>query len=72
MKKIAMLTGGGDCPGLNAVIRAVTRKALVEGYATLAMIQAMRAGSQSVRPLGRSTSRGLPCCCFARPSARHV
>src|SRR6266700_4142950 len=31
MKKIAMLTGGGDCPGLNAVIRAVTRKALVEG-----------------------------------------
>lgn len=25
-KKIAMLTGGGDCPGLNAVIRAVTRK----------------------------------------------
>jgi ATP-dependent phosphofructokinase / diphosphate-dependent phosphofructokinase len=32
MKKIAMLTGGGDCPGLNAVIRAVTRKALVEGY----------------------------------------
>jgi 6-phosphofructokinase 1 len=32
MKKIAMLTGGGDCPGLNAVIRAVTRKALLEGY----------------------------------------
>jgi ATP-dependent phosphofructokinase / diphosphate-dependent phosphofructokinase len=32
MKKIAMLTGGGDCPGLNAVIRAVTRKALTEGY----------------------------------------
>ncbi|MEL7156595.1 MAG: 6-phosphofructokinase [Actinomycetota bacterium] len=24
--KIAMLTGGGDCPGLNAVIRAVVRK----------------------------------------------
>ena len=32
MKRIAMLTGGGDCPGLNAVIRAVTRKALLEGY----------------------------------------
>ena len=27
-----MLTGGGDCPGLNAVIRAVTRRALIEGY----------------------------------------
>ena len=24
--KVAMLTGGGDCPGLNAVIRAVVRK----------------------------------------------
>jgi 6-phosphofructokinase 1 len=32
MKKIAMLTGGGDCPGLNAAIRAVTRRALIEGY----------------------------------------
>ncbi len=32
MKKLATLTGGGDCPGLNAVIRAVTRKALLEGY----------------------------------------
>lgn len=27
MKKIAVLTGGGDCPGLNAVIRAVVRRA---------------------------------------------
>jgi phosphofructokinase-like protein len=35
MKKIAMLTGGGDCPGLNAVIRAVTRKALGEGFEVL-------------------------------------
>jgi len=24
--KIGVLTGGGDCPGLNAVIRAVVRK----------------------------------------------
>src|SRR3954449_2124693 len=24
--KVAMLTGGGDCPGLNAVLRAVVRK----------------------------------------------
>jgi phosphofructokinase-like protein len=35
MKKIAMLTGGGDCPGLNAVIRAVTRRSLQEGYEVL-------------------------------------
>jgi len=26
--KIGMLTGGGDCPGLNAVIRAVVRKGI--------------------------------------------
>ncbi len=28
METIGVLTGGGDCPGLNAVIRAVVRKAL--------------------------------------------
>ena len=28
LKKIAVLTGGGDCPGLNAVIRAVTKTAI--------------------------------------------
>ena len=26
--RIGMLTGGGDCPGLNAVIRAVVRKGI--------------------------------------------
>ena len=26
-KKIGLMTGGGDCPGLNAVIRAVVRRA---------------------------------------------
>lgn len=30
IKRIAIMTGGGDCPGLNAVIRAVTRKAIME------------------------------------------
>jgi ATP-dependent phosphofructokinase / diphosphate-dependent phosphofructokinase len=29
-RRIAILTGGGDCPGLNAVIRAVTKKAIFE------------------------------------------
>jgi len=28
LKSIAILTGGGDCPGLNAVIRAVTKTAI--------------------------------------------
>lgn len=32
MERIGILTGGGDCPGLNPVIRAVVRKALLVGY----------------------------------------
>ncbi len=32
MKKIGILTGGADCPGLNAVIRAVVYKGMQEGY----------------------------------------
>lgn len=30
--KLAVLTGGGDCPGLNAVIRAVAKTAWENGY----------------------------------------
>lgn len=30
IKRIGVLTGGGDCPGLNAVIRAVVKKAIGE------------------------------------------
>jgi phosphofructokinase-like protein len=30
MARIGLLTGGGDCPGLNAVIRAVVRRGLTE------------------------------------------
>ena len=29
-KRIAILTGGGDCPGINAVIRSVTKKAMFD------------------------------------------
>ncbi len=33
MKKIGVLTGGGDCPGLNTVLRAVVKTAMVKyGY----------------------------------------
>jgi 6-phosphofructokinase 1 len=30
--KVAVLTGGGDCPGLNAVIRAIVRRASEHGF----------------------------------------
>ncbi len=30
MKRVLILTGGGDCPGLNAVIRAIAKRARIE------------------------------------------
>jgi 6-phosphofructokinase 1 len=35
MAKLGILTGGGDCPGLNPVIRAVVKKGIREGYQIL-------------------------------------
>jgi len=35
VKRLGILTGGGDCPGLNPVIRAAVRKAFIEGYEVL-------------------------------------
>jgi ATP-dependent phosphofructokinase / diphosphate-dependent phosphofructokinase len=35
MARIGLLTGGGDCPGLNAAIRAVVRRALAGGHSVL-------------------------------------
>ena len=36
--RIAIVTGGGDCPGLNAVIRAATKNALLRGWEVLGII----------------------------------
>lgn len=38
VKKIGVLTGGGDCPGLNPTIRAITRKALNEGISVVGIL----------------------------------
>ena len=35
MKRIAVLTSGGDAPGMNAAIRAVVRTALDKGWEAL-------------------------------------
>jgi 6-phosphofructokinase 1 len=37
-KKIGVVTGGGDCPGLNAVIRSVAKAAAQRGWETLGII----------------------------------
>jgi 6-phosphofructokinase 1 len=36
--RIGILTGGGDCPGLNAVIRATVRKAANEGHEVVGIL----------------------------------
>ena len=36
--KIGIVTGGGDCPGLNAVIRAVAKTAATRGWETIGII----------------------------------
>ena len=35
--KVAVLTGGGDCPGLNAVIRAIVRRASKHGFEVMGL-----------------------------------
>jgi 6-phosphofructokinase 1 len=40
MKKILILTGGGDCPGLNAVIRGVSKSARKEKWEVYGSIEA--------------------------------
>ena len=61
MKRIGILTGGGDCPGLNAVIRAAVRT-LVRDYQIEAVgIQLGFEGllSKSTVPLTLETIRGI-------------
>ena len=40
--RIGLLTGGGDCPGLNAVIRAVVLRAAVDGHDTIGFLNGWR------------------------------
>jgi 6-phosphofructokinase 1 len=59
--KIAIATGGGDCPGLNAVIRAVAKAASKRGWETLGILggYAGLLEPQHVIPLDYRTLGGL-------------
>ena len=37
-KKIGIVTGGGDCPGLNAVIRAVAKASAKRGWEAVGIL----------------------------------
>ena len=43
IKKIAVLTSGGDAPGMNAAIRGVVRAALAEGLEVFGIYEIGRA-----------------------------
>jgi ATP-dependent phosphofructokinase / diphosphate-dependent phosphofructokinase len=59
--RIGVLTGGGDCPGLNAVIRAVVRKGVgTYGHEFLGFRDGWRGLIQGeTRPLGVPQVRGI-------------
>jgi len=55
-----MLTGGGDCPGLNAVIRAVGRRSLDRGYEVVGVREGWRGLVEGLfQPLGPREISGI-------------
>jgi ATP-dependent phosphofructokinase / diphosphate-dependent phosphofructokinase len=59
-QRVAILTGGGDCPGLNAVIRAVARRSLDRGDEVVGVREGWRGLVDSrFEPLGSREISGL-------------
>ena len=62
MKRIGVLTSGGDAPGMNAAVRAVVRTALEKGAETYAIYegyQGMVIGGDKIRPIGWGDVGGI-------------
>lgn len=58
--RIGILTAGGDCPGLNAVIRAVVRSAVADGATVVGVKNGWRGLAEGdVEPLTRSAVTGI-------------
>ncbi|MEU9703280.1 6-phosphofructokinase [Streptomyces sp. NPDC047981] len=59
--RVGVLTGGGDCPGLNAVIRAIVRKGVQEyGYEFTGFRDGWRGPLEGIAvPLGIPAVRGI-------------
>jgi 6-phosphofructokinase 1 len=59
-KTVGILTGGGDCPGLNAVIRAVVRASDTAGWDTVAALEGWRGLVEgNFRDLGTQAVSGI-------------
>jgi len=58
--KIGVLTGGGDAPGLNAVIRAVVRKCIANGHELVGIREGWRGILENkYEPLDRNSVSGI-------------
>jgi len=58
--RIGVLTGGGDCPGLNAVIRAVARRAWANGHEVIGVREGWRGMVEHLfEPLGPQQISGI-------------
>jgi len=58
--RVGVLTGGGDCPGLNAVIRAIVRKGAKEGFEFVGFRDGWRGPLENMTvPLGVNEVRGI-------------
>jgi 6-phosphofructokinase 1 len=58
--KVGILTGGGDCPGLNAVIRAVVRKIANAGFTCRGLLEGWRGLIENrTRPLSVLETDGI-------------
>jgi phosphofructokinase-like protein len=58
--KVGVLTGGGDCPGLNAVIRAVSRRSFARGHVIVGIREGWRGLVEAkFEPLGPREVSGL-------------
>jgi phosphofructokinase-like protein len=58
--RVGMLTGGGDCPGLNAVIRALCRRLWEDGHETYGVMNGWRGMIDgNLQPLGYDEISGI-------------
>ncbi|MBA3734724.1 MAG: 6-phosphofructokinase [Actinobacteria bacterium] len=58
--QVGMLTGGGDCPGLNAVIRAVGRRVMTQGGEVTGVLEGWKGLVEGLfEPLGPREISGL-------------
>jgi phosphofructokinase-like protein len=58
--RVGVLTGGGDCPGLNAVIRAVGRRVMVRGGEVVGVLEGWKGLVDGLfEPLGPREISGL-------------